>query len=498
MSARGGAISTVVVSLLALAPGAAARTPEQALRAARAPVAELQRTETIGLRNGARVYRYRQLIDGIPVLDAAAAVVDPPGAAAAVVADSTARRIDPPGSAAIDRRQALAAALAALGPNPALRHPPRAGLTVVPQGGGRLAWRVDVDSTTAAGAEELLVDARSGALFARRSLSRDATGHARLYLPSPTVENGGIAGLADNHDRDSALLTALRRNVRLQRIKHGQSCLVGSYAYALLRSSRVCKRHRNFSSIRRSDDRFEALMAYFHVDRTQAYITSLGFSANHRRQRVSANAFSIDNSEYDPFDRTIRLGSGGVDDGEDGDVIVHEYGHAVQDALVPNFGIGTIAGSIGEGWGDYLAAVMSVQTPGTNEEDAVCVFEWDGLGSCERRIPFDSLMTISAANASCDGDPHCIGEVWSSALWSLRDQLGADSEGFDVIDSDAIVSNALMTAKLKSWNAAGQTLLDADAALYSGSHLQTIQDELVAHEICTDQAPGPDPDPTTC
>ena len=41
-------------------------------------------------------------------------------------------------------------------------------------------------------------------------------------------------------------------------------------------------------------------MAYFHVDRAQAYIQSLGFSNVMNRQlRVRANAFFQDNSFYD-------------------------------------------------------------------------------------------------------------------------------------------------------------------------------------------------------
>jgi hypothetical protein len=37
---------------------------------------------------------------------------------------------------------------------------------------------------------------------------------------------------------------------------------------------------------------------------------------------------------------------GGVDDAEDADVILHEYGHAIQDNQVPGFGSSLEAGAM--------------------------------------------------------------------------------------------------------------------------------------------------------
>ena len=50
----------------------------------------------------------------------------------------------------------------------------------------------------------------------------------------------------------------------------------------------------------------------------------------------------------------IRLGKGGVDDAEDGEVILHEYGHAIH--FSQNFSFASSeAGAISEGFGDYWA-----------------------------------------------------------------------------------------------------------------------------------------------
>ena len=56
------------------------------------------------------------------------------------------------------------------------------------------------------------------------------------------------------------------------------------------------------------------------------------------------------------------LGDGGVDDAEDADITVHEYGHSVHDNQVPGLGPGndTEQRAIGEGFGDFLAGLYYI------------------------------------------------------------------------------------------------------------------------------------------
>ena len=76
-----------------------------------------------------------------------------------------------------------------------------------------------------------------------------------------------------------------------------------------------------------------------------------------------ADAFKDDNSFYSPATRLIKYGAGGVDDAEDGDVVTHEYGHSIQDAQDRGFGTSLGAGSLGEGFGDFVSAVNTSITP---------------------------------------------------------------------------------------------------------------------------------------
>ena len=210
----------------------------------------------------------------------------------------------------------------------------------------------------------VLVDARSAEEISTRDVLWRADLSATLFDPNPVVSQGSYSGLLDAKDRDSTLLTSLRVPVSLPRITSPEGCLVGVYADARLgkRAKPVCRPSLDFTGVTRSDDRFEALMAYFHIDRTRAYVDSLGLSASLRAkpQKVRANAIPADNSFYSTMTRSMTLGTGGVDDGEDADVIVHEYGHSLQDQAVNGaFGRTVATGSMGEGFGDYLAAAMS-------------------------------------------------------------------------------------------------------------------------------------------
>lgn len=58
------------------------------------------------------------------------------------------------------------------------------------------------------------------------------------------------------------------------------------------------------------------------------------------------DAFPDDQSFYSPVTDSIQLGTGGVDDAEDADIIWHEYGHAIQDDVIPGFGFGGDADTI--------------------------------------------------------------------------------------------------------------------------------------------------------
>jgi hypothetical protein len=489
---------------VALAAPAAAAPPKvkAALAPARAPAAQLERVDVVALPGGGSVYRFRQEVKGVPVLGAETVLADAPAAPPRLVADATNPAVESPPSPRIARTRAIGIASRHAEVR-RLRARPSARLAIQPVDGGRLVWRVSVPAARPLGDFEILVDAGSGQVVRTRNLLRDfRRGRAKLFDPNPVVENGGFAGLKHNrHDHDTALLRSLRLRVILPKIKAGQSCLRGKWAHVKLgrRGHEVCKRDLRWRGVTRSKNKFEALMAYYHITRAQRYLHRLGFSGKQdgiddRSQAAIADAFDADNSFYSPFSRKIKYGSGGVDDAEDADVILHEYGHAMQDDQSPEFlaSFGLDQGSLQEGSADYWAAVMSSLSPGTTNEDDVCMFDWDatsyhdfapagvfGDRYCGRRVDYPKTLAEAKDDPACqyfDGpqhlDVHCVGQVWSSGLWDLRGEI--DAKTMDRI----YLASQFMYDSQTHFKDAVEALLTADGLLTGGANKAAICAEM--------------------
>jgi len=192
----------------------------------------------------------------------------------------------------------------------------------------------------------------------------------------------------------------------------------------------------------RHQDEFEQVMAYYWITEAQNYIQRLGFGTglfppvNKESQRVRINQWGADNSFFTDTKDELRFGKGGVDDAEDAEVILHEYGHAIQDSQQTPFGFGfsVEARSIGEGFSDYWAVTVSSLVAPT--PDPACVADWDSVSytsktpHCLRRV--DTNLHYPQ---DLNGAVHHDGMIWSRALWDIRAALGATQ-------ADTIILNA--------------------------------------------------------
>ena len=485
-------IGAALVTVFALSAPSAVAAPERVsdrLAGADAPRIQLVAADRVEVPGGGLIHRYAQRAGGLPVLGAESVVLDTPDAPPLLVSDSTVGGLTPrPGAVAISERRAVSAARAAVDTT-GLRAPARARLGIDP-GSGATVWEVSLPSAKPLGDFLVTVDAASGEVVGKRDLLWHATGSASVFSPNPVVAQGNsYSGLRDRDDRDSALLTSLRVPVTLERITSAKGCLSGTYVDSRLgrKAKPVCRTSLDFSDLTRADQAFEAVMAYFHIDRTRAYIDSLGLSESLRLkpQRVRSNAIPDDNSYFSSMTRSMTIGEGGVDDGEDADVIVHEYGHSLQDQAVHGFGRSLAGGAIGEGFGDYAAAMMSALTTGGEQESSVCIFDWDGVSysksGCGRRA--DKGLDIKQAKRRCALQIHCMGQVWSSALYELRVALGNDADGQSVMDRVLLESQFMYTPRL-SFRDAAKALLAADQALYASAHAATLEAEMIARKFC--------------
>jgi hypothetical protein len=304
-----------------------------------------------------------------------------------------------------------------------------------------------------------------------------STASGRVFFINP-VQSLGDETLTDQKDSDAAVPAAGYRTVTLTNLD-GSGRLVGDYANVVSETGDPAIASDGKFLYTRHDDRFEQVMAYYWVTEGQKYIQSLGFTGakgalpavNRESQDVRINQYGADNSfSWDKKD-LLRFGKGGVDDAEDGEVILHEYGHAVHDAQVPGFGTSLDAGSIGEAFGDYLAVTVGLVLTGAPAAGvpAACVMDWDATSytstvpHCLRRV--DTNLTVSQRR----GEVHFDGQIWSRALWDIRNALGART-------ADRIIINAQFDfAPDTSFAAAADKTIAAAQRMYGTSAATAVR-----------------------
>lgn len=301
---------------------------------------------------------------------------------------------------------------------------------------GRLVdtYQVSVIALRPTTAARVDIDAATGRVLQVVDAAKHDDATAKVFEPNPVVtsRNTKLRSVGEtytgiNVPLDSAALTAQLRTLPLKGLDHAalqQGRLTGPYANVL----GVAGYLNPPFAYSRSDPRFVGLMAYAHVDRYQRWLRSLGLrNVNASSQKlVPTLLVGFDNSMYRPAEDVIIFGGGGVPDAEDAEVILHEYGHAMQDDQVPGFGATQQGGSMGEGFGDFNAAnYYALTSKGFGD---LCVAEWDSTSyastnpPCLRRI--DSRKRYPKDLDRKNASVHADGEMWSAFLWRLRAHLG--------------------------------------------------------------------------
>lgn len=350
-------------------------------------------------------------------------------------------------------------------------------------GGTRLAWDLWIFAERPTARWRVVVDAETKAVLFAADVIQRVNGSGDVFDPSPVVALQDNT-LTDQNDADAAVPPGAYTTVTLLDLDPadggGFYHLSGPYVRAVDIENPViappAELAPTFAYTRQSDD-FEWVMAYYHLDGVERFIQGLGFaSINNRTIDVDAHGDDgEDNSHYAPDGfgtGYMSLGDGGVDDAEDAEVVVHEFGHSAQDNQCVNCFFGPEAGAMGEGFGDFLAAAYFLNVSAGYQNE--CLFDWDSTASsldsppCLRR-----LDTTKRYPHDVDDEVHDDGEIWSGALW---DALLAVSGGptptlaaRDVVLSIVLESHFLLPAEPTFFEGA-QALLDAEQALYAGTY----------------------------
>ena len=345
----------------------------------------------------------------------------------------------------------------------------------------------------------------SGRVIRRVPLFFNSAQPARVFDPNPVVTLNDPS-LMDENDSPSAVPARAYSDVTVD--------LLGPYTNIVDRQPPMTEQPGYSEPLvfDRGDDRFEPVNAVFHIDRMQRHLQDLGFAG--LRQLVpyaidvdalavtGADASFFLPSTFQPGHGTLFYGTGGTDDAEDADLVVHEYGHAILEWISPGTFGGTFASesrAISEGFGDYLAFSAHHAQRVASGRDPFCFADWDArcwtdaasegcaypAGSdCLRRL--DSTRTMADyERGDSGGVEHRNGQIWSSALREIFLTLGRDA-------SDRLILESLLDPPPHpTFAVMARRLVETDRVLNAGVHRDLICGAFVTRGVLTqcDMAP---------
>ena len=335
---------------------------------------------------------------------------------------------------------------------------------------------------------------------AEREAGIKVDGSALVFDPDPLTTAGSgysppyIAGTsADDYDAAIPELNAQRIEVTLPDLAAGSDGLyrligpyveitgdpwVGGSAYNV-----PVEEDPHAFRYGRENDFFEAVMAYYHIDKSRRYAQSLDVGRDVQGGPILVNPHGLgrdDLSYYYPEQNAIAFGTGGIDDAEDAFVIWHEYGHALMEYAAPGIRSTLEGQALHEGWADYWAASYvraKIESATVPFRDWRQLFFWDGNETWNgRRIDHTGRYP---EDTRCD-DPddterdgcrfageraiYDDGNFWASVMMEIYARLGRE-----ITDRLALASFAYLNPPTTFADAA-EALVQADRDLYDGAH----------------------------
>lgn len=223
--------------------------------------------------------------------------------------------------------------------------------------------------------------------------------------------------------------------------------------------------HYTFPGHTTPEDEFSEVQMYYHTTKAYSFFRSLGFTSlaarpmtavvNLRVPPLDASAIcvgSTNDGPLNPIDNAAFMPQGSLggsfppgdwivfgqgtkaDFAYDGDVVYHEFTHAVMGTVTPElpfaiadaYGLDPTPGGMHEGYSDYFSSAM------TGDPE---VGEYAGNGLAPVPLPSGAIRSLANTKVCPDdlwGETHQDGEPWGGALWDIRTALvGGDRAAFD-------------------------------------------------------------------
>jgi M6 family metalloprotease-like protein len=360
---------------------------------------------------------------------------------------------------------------------------------------GRLVrvYKVFINARRPSDPKEFIIDANSGEVLKVRGFVYDLTdAHVRVFIPNPvnTMNNRGYRDTGvGTRAVPEATPPYFIRSVPINAPSSGPFTLTGPFARITdigAPSNALPSEATPDFLYFRNHPNFEDVMAYYHVTRSQGYIQSLGFTDACNRQ------IELDtDGRFDSFTRgpshsagymdmpvgegNIEFGRLGVDAAEDADVIMHEYGHAIQLNQARNKyeREGVVTRPLTEGFADYWAVSSFWNETVTSGHNRGCVGEWFEQGMCLRTISDDFFTgtntPVTLPNfINLRSEAYRNSLIWSRTLWQILQDLGKPTSDRLILQSHYNVPH------LPNFVDSADAIMTADLQLYSGSHLERL------------------------
>ena len=346
--------------------------------------------------------------------------------------------------------------------------------------GAKWAYQIDYQFNQGRGYWQLLIDANDGSVIRAADQLHYVDAPGQVFDPDPLSsagqEYGG--GLVDNNDLTTPELNQQLKAVTLDVLnQNGTFFLTNEWAESLdldtPNDGDFSQPSNNFN-YHRGENSFEAVNVFYHISEYLDYVNNdLGLSVRPYQfgSGVKFDAHGDDGADNSYYNSTgvLVFGEGCVDDAEDADVIIHELGHGIHDWVTLG-GLSQVDG-LSEGLGDYFAQSYSRSRPGfqwgPNDAHYNHVFSWDGHNECwgGRTTNYNR-----AYPAGLVGQIHTDGQIWSTCLMKVWDELGQDKTDSMVIEGISMTNSNTSQAD------AAQAVLQAAAELGYTSDLDFIAD----------------------
>jgi hypothetical protein len=344
----------------------------------------------------------------------------------------------------------------------------------------RLAWAIDVGLGAPLGTLRVWLDAHTGEPITASVTSREARG--MVYDPSPALAEPTEVELLRlvEVDRLAGVYTAARScdlweitdglfgvNTCHETGHHAVPDEAGDYLFTPDPGSTA--------------DPFAEVQVYFHVDRMAAWLDErfglqFGYALQSTVNFPMANAFYGDfDGDGEPDLSFGHVEDEGVDFGYDADVVYHELGHAVIDALAPDlptvqadaFGMEWVSGSVHEGAADIWSMLLTLD-PLTGEY----------AGSAFDRLAIRDLQADRRCPDDLQGEVHADGQILGSFGWNLIDDPAVGPE----VTADLLYGAIPRWGASLTWPVVGESFLDSAADLLAAGAIGTAaHDAIVAH-----------------